>query len=144
MTTTGQKSEQMIVPLGASNWPWMQAALRALNSQVPTDQPMRGLLIVMPTPSKKVAKGAPAWEAWGGCSLPGLGDTILVRQAFHRVSVNEERNAMTKANLLLLGGAIKNLAFVEGRTIYGIPWDKNAFEALQMMGLDKNITTLAF
>lgn len=144
MTTMGPKNEQQVVPLGASNWPWMQAALRALNSQVPVSCPERGLLIVQPTPAKKVAKGAPAWEAWGGCSLPGLGDTLLVRHAFHRVSINAERNEVTKANLLLLGGAIKNLAFVEGRTIYGIPWDKNAFEALQMMGMDKNITTLAF
>lgn len=141
MTTT----DQVIVPLGVSNWPLYKAALVSLNVQWPGERPERGLLILGPISAKKLKQGAKGThEAVAGVCFWPAGPMLIVAFPFRRVYMNEARNESTKQNLLLLGGAIKNLAFVEGRTVYGIPWDKNGLEALQMMGMDKNITTLAF
>lgn len=132
-------TDQVIVPLTASNWPRFKAGLKVAKQQAPPSRAPRGLM-VLSSMSKSDKDPAIA-----GVLIYDAGAALILLSPFRHVFVNEALNAVTLKNLLVMSAGIRSLAFVEGnKAIFGIPWNDNGMQALTDMGMDKQIVGRSF
>lgn len=133
-------TDQVIVPLTASNWPLFKAGLKLTKQQAPSSRAARGLMILSTKPTK-----ADKEPAIAGVLIYDAGAALVLLCPFRRIFVAEALNARVLASLSVIAGAVRNLAFIEGnKAVLGIPWNDNGMQALTDMGMDKQIVGRSF